>query len=112
MTDPDATKRRAFFLEQRYIEALLDPEGARSDVLADAKSHLRAVLNGEKQGIRPSDPREAGGSLIDPTGDPHARDAVLMDTRTAMLPEELEFAIANLTSDGDEQPEAVAMLVR
>lgn len=111
MTDPDATKRLAFFLERRHIEALLDPAKTPMDLYAEARDHLRAVLDGEKQGIRTADPREAGGAIID-AGDPHTRDAVLFDTRRAILPEELEFAVASGTSDGSPMPEAVAMLIR
>ncbi len=111
MTDPDATKRLAFFMEQRHIEALLDPEGVRMDLVTEAKEQLRAVLGGEKQGIRTADPREAGGTMLD-AGGPHDRDKVLFDTRRAILPEEFEFAVASGTSDGQPMPESVAMLVR
>lgn len=111
MTDPDATKRLAFFLERRHIEALLEPAKTPMDLYAEARRHLRAVLDGEKQGVRTDDPREAGGTMLD-AGGPHDRDAVLFDTRKAILPEEFEFAIASGTSDGDPMPEAVAMLVR
>lgn len=109
--DSDAMNRLAFFLERRYVEALLDPEGARSDLVSDAKAQLRAVLGGEKQGIRTADPREAGGTMLD-AGTPHTRDAVLFDSRNAILPEEFEFAVATGTSGGEPMPEAVAMLVR
>jgi hypothetical protein len=112
MTDPDATKRLAFFLERRHIEALLDPENCATSVVSEARDHLRAVLDGAKLGIHTDDPREAGGTMVDVSGDPHARDAVLFDTRRAILPEEMEFAIANGTSDGEPMPEAVAMLIR
>lgn len=111
MTDPDATKRLAFFLERRHVEALLDPENSAASLVSEARDHLRAVLDGARFGVRTDNPREAGGSMID-AGGPHTRDAVLFDTRSAILPEEFEFAVATGTSDGRPTPEAVAMLVR
>lgn len=111
MTDPDATKRLAFFLERRHVEALLDPDGCALNVLQEARDHLRAVRDGEKLGVRTDDPRKAGGQTVGGE-DPHARDAVLFDTRNAILPEEFEFAIAHGTAAGEPMPDAVAMMVR
>jgi hypothetical protein len=111
VTDPDATKRLAFFLERRHVEALLDPDAARADVVGEARDLLRAVLGGAKLGYQTNDPRAAGGQTIGGE-DPHERDAVLFDTRNAILPEEFEFAIAHGTSGGEEMPDAVAMMVR
>lgn len=111
MTDPAATKRLAFFLERRHVEALLDPDGCRADLLGEARDLLRAVLGGAKLGHQTNDPRAAGGQTIGGE-DPHERDAVLFDTRNAILPEEFEFAIAHGTSGGEEMPDAVAMMVR
>jgi hypothetical protein len=111
MTDPDAMKRLAFFLEKRHVEALLDPESARADVVQEARDLLRGVLGGDKLGLQTDDPRAAGGTIVGDSG-PHDRDSILFDTRKAILPEEMEFAIANGTSDGSAMPESVAMLVR
>jgi hypothetical protein len=111
MTDPDATKRLAFFLEKRHVEALLDPESARADVVQEARDILRGVLGGDKLGLQTDDPRAAGGTIVGDAG-PHDRDAILFDTRKAILPEEFEFAVATGSSDGEPMPEAVAMLVR
>jgi hypothetical protein len=111
MTDPDATKRIALFMERRHVEALLDLDGAEMSLVSAARDHLRAVLGGARFGIRSNDPRQGGGDLID-SGTPHDQNHVLFDTRSAILPEEFEFAVAHGTSDGNVMPDAVAMLVR
>jgi hypothetical protein len=111
MTDPDAAKRLAFFMERRHIEALLNSDETPMDVLTEAREALRSVLAGERQGLQADDPREAGGSLLD-AGGPHDQNKVLYDTRSAILPEEFQFALAHYTSDGEPMPDAVAMVVR
>lgn len=115
MTDPEATKRHAFYLEGRHIDALLNPDSARSDLRQEARSILRAVRDGTPMATihseQTDDPRGAGGSIIGPGG-PMERDAVLFDSRKAILPEEIETAVASGTSGGEPMPDAVAMLVR
>jgi hypothetical protein len=57
------------------------------------------------------DPALSGGSTVG-TGDPHARNEVVYDTRNAVIVEEFETSIAHATSRGKPAPDSVALVIR
>jgi len=83
-------------LERQHIEALLNPDKVRSELRQEARQLLGRVLNQPPV----DNPREAGGQMIDPSGDPHAQGQVMFDTRRAVLLEEIEAAVAHASRKG------------
>jgi len=101
MTDPkeqitDPSDQYPIVLERRHIEALLGPDKARSELRQEARQLLSRVLSTEPI----ANPREAGGHMVDVTGDPHARDSVMIDARRAVLVEAIEAAVVHATRKG------------
>lgn len=83
-------------LERRHVEALLTPDRVRAELRQEARQLLGSLLT--KPPV--DNPREAGGQMIDTSGDPHAKGKVMFDTRRAVLMESIEAAIADTTRKG------------
>lgn len=96
MSDGDPRDQFPIVLERRHIEALLSP----SSVPSRRRREARQLLSGLLASPPVTNPREAGGLMIDVAGDPHAQHGVLFDTRRAVLPEEIEAAIAHASRQG------------
>lgn len=97
----DARDQFAVVLERRHVEALLKPDHAHSDLHQEARQVLYALL------AQPpiSNPREAGGQMIDASGDPYARHSVMIDARRAVLLERVEAAVVHVTREGKPSDE-------
>lgn len=83
-------------LERRHIEALAEPGKAKLEDLQAA----RQLLRGAAQAQPISNPREAGGKMIDVSGDPHAEGQVMFDSRRAVIVEEMEAAVVHTSKKG------------
>jgi hypothetical protein len=96
----------SIILERRHIAALAEPGKAKLDDLQDA----RQLLRGAAQHKPISNPREAGGKMIDSSGDPHAKGQVMFDSRRAVLLEEIEAAVVHTTHKGEPVDEVALVM--
>lgn len=96
MSDGQPNDQFSVVLERQHIEAMLAPSRAHSELRQEARQLLKGILASKPI----ANPRLAGGQMIDTAGDPHARGGVMFDTRRAILPEEIEAAIAHTSRRG------------
>lgn len=96
MSDGQPNDQFSVVLERQHIEAMLTPNLVHADLRQEARQLLNGILASKPIG----NPRLAGGQMIDTSGDPHARGGVMFDTRRAILPEEIEAAIAHSSRRG------------